>query len=176
MLIGHKSRNHPQQVAARGLDEENDDRRTPAWLFEEYNARHRFTLDAAASAENTKCPLFCTQELSGLTTPWSGRVWCNPPYSDIRPWVEKAWAEVGSRRCDVVVMLLPANRTDQVWWQELIEPYRDRPITHLGCHLTSRFLPGRIRFGRREGVPLPKKGDRPPFGSVVLTWNQGAAA
>ena len=25
----------------------------------------------------------------GLATPWEGRVWCNPPYSDVTPWANK---------------------------------------------------------------------------------------
>jgi hypothetical protein len=24
-----------------------------------------------------------------LTTPWVGRVWCNPPYSNVTPWAKK---------------------------------------------------------------------------------------
>ena len=28
-------------------------------------------------------------ELDGLAQPWEGLVWCNPPYSKPRPWIEK---------------------------------------------------------------------------------------
>lgn len=90
-------------------------------------------------------------------------MWCNPPYSAIRPWVEKAWKS--SPLCPVIVMLLPANRTEQTWWQELVEPFRDRP----GSSLTIEFLPGRLRFikaGRERVGP----NERPPFGCCLLIW------
>jgi len=34
---------------------------------------------------------YYTAEDDGLTSPWDGLVWCNPPYSKFRPWAEK-WA------------------------------------------------------------------------------------
>jgi len=88
---------------------------------------------------------------------WAGeRVWCNPPFSDLRPWVVKAWQE--SRGCPVIVMLLPANRCEQRWWQELVEPFRDRP----GSPLRTTFLPGRPRFDLltwEQLAPDPDPGD-----------------
>lgn len=160
-LVRHRSRNHPQQVKRKGKDDSVDDRRTPDSLWLPLHAEFQFTLDAAATAENTKCPRFCKD---GLAESWSGeRVWCNPPFSDIRPWVLKAWDEVSSSH--VIVMLLPSNRTEQAWWQDYVEPFRDRD----GCSLTTRFLRGRPRFDR-PGWVKPKKGDRPPFGLVILIW------
>lgn len=75
-----------------------------------------FTIDVAAAAHNTKCDRFYDRDADGLTQSWAGEtVWCNPPYSDIGPWVRKAWAEHAGARA--IVMLLPANRTEQSWWQ-----------------------------------------------------------
>jgi hypothetical protein len=95
------------------------------------------------------------------------RVYANPPYSNIRPWVEKAWSEV-TDGCELVVMLLPANRCEQRWWQDLIEPYRDGR-SHFD--LTVEFLPGRMRF-ERPGAVIGPKGDRPPFGCCLVIWGQ----
>jgi phage N-6-adenine-methyltransferase len=124
MLVGRRSANHPQQTARRGALDVVDDRATTAEVFDPLHALHRFTVDVAAATHNTKCERFYDAVTDELAQSWAGeRVWCNPPYSAIAPWVEKAWLSVDA---EVVVMLLPANRTEQVWWQELVEPFRDR--------------------------------------------------
>lgn len=159
MLVGFKPDNHPQQQTRDDVD----DRGTPHELFAPLHEQHRFTVDAAAAAHNAMMPRFWTRQDNGLVQPWRGeRVWCNPPYSNIRPWVEKAWAEFGG--VELVCMLLPANRTEQAWWQELIEPYRDAEDKVL----TVKFLPGRIRF-RTPGKP--EGSGRPPFGNCLVLWD-----
>jgi phage N-6-adenine-methyltransferase len=165
-LVGFKGTNHPQQVGRGGSDVEVDDRATTAEVFEPLDRRFGgFTVDVAASARNTKCARYYDRATDGLAQSWAGeRVWCNPPYSAIRPWVEKAWREIGT---EVVVMLLPANRTEQGWWQELIEPYRDRS----GSVLTVEFLPGRIRF-LSPGASTVGANERPPFGCCLVVWNR----
>lgn len=182
-LARFKSSNHPQQTAkrergealfevdeARDVTDDVDDRGTDQVFFDATAARFGgFTLDVAAAAHNAKCPDYYDIEDDGLTQEWcSPRVWCNPPYSDCGSWVRKAWAEWRRepfRRVDVIVMLLPANRVEQGWWQDLVEPYRDRP----GSPLRVEFLRGRMRFDRPDWTPGPK-GDRPPFGCCLLIW------
>lgn len=164
-LTGFRSKNHPQQTSLRGALDEVDDRGTHPEYFEPWNERFGgFTLDAAAAPHNAKCERFFTREDDGLSQSWEGeRVWCNPPYSDLASWVQKAWSEYENTRG--IVMLLPANRVEQKWWQEGVEPYRDRP----GSPLSVEFLPGRMRFIRPNAVISPK-GDRPPFGCCLLIW------
>lgn len=92
---------------------------TPKWLFDYLNAEHGpFTLDAAASDENHLCEKYHTEQNSGLENPWSNRTWCNPPYSNIAPWVEKAEAELCLGRASL--LLLP-SRTGMGWFRECIE-------------------------------------------------------
>lgn len=167
--IGVRPHNHPQQVAARGVDDSKDDRRTPLALFEALDAEFGpFTVDVAASEDNALCDRFFDRERSGLAHSWRGEiVWCNPPYSSIEPWVRKAREEVANG-CRRVVFLLPANRTEQVWWQELVEPVRDR-----GLGVRVRFLPGRPRFGSSLH-PSGQSGC--PFGCVVLVIEPAEAA
>lgn len=168
-LVAFSARNHPQQA----VRDEVDDRRTPADVFNPLNAQHRFTLDVAASAKNALCPRHFTRDVDGLLRSWKGeRVWCNPPFSRLEPWVAKAWQEMEAG-CDLVVMLLPANRCEQKFWQEWIEPSRDKGPNDDGISLTTRFLRGRPRFAAPD-APVPHKGDRPPFGCVLLTWFRGA--
>lgn len=167
MFAGFVSKNHPQQIAANGADDFTDDRGTPDDVFGPLNERHGFTLDVAASPKNAKCRAFYTKETDGLKQPWGGGVvWCNPPFSAIPEFVEKALSEVLFGGCKKVVMLLPANRCEQRWWQEMVEPNRDRP----GSLIKSEFVPGRRRFIWPEGHPEPRDGDRPPFGIVILTF------
>lgn len=164
-LVGFHAANHPQQVGLRGARDDIDDRSTHRAYFDAWDRRFGgFTLDVAASAENAKCSRFFTREDDGLAQSWAGeRVWCNPPFSDCRSWVEKAWAEYKDTLG--VVMLLPANRTDQVFWQKLIEPRRDRK----GSPLTVEFLPGRMRF-LKPGQTVTRPNERPPFGCCLLVW------
>lgn len=166
MLAGFKAQNHPQQTGARGALDEVDDRGTlpefVAGLEDRFG--ESFTLDVAAAQHNTKAPMYFDREMDGLQQSWAGeRIWCNPPYSDLYSWVEKAWREFEGTRG--IVMLLPANRVEQKWWQELVEPHRDRP----GSPLRVEFLPGRMRF-IRPNAKVDPRGDRPPFGCCLLIW------
>lgn len=139
---------------------DNDDRRTPKWLFGKLDKEHHFTVDVTASAENTKCSRHYTEQDSGLEHDWAGEVvWCNPPYSDIEPWAKKAHESSSA----TVVMLVPANRTEQPWWQKWAEPYRDR-----GGRLKTVFLEKRVCFDFPDGI----KRTSPRFGCVLLVWEK----
>jgi phage N-6-adenine-methyltransferase len=164
VIAGFRPQNHPQQVRRRGALHHVDDRAFPREAFEVLQRRFRFTLDAAASAENRKLRRYFSIENCGLRNSWAGeRVYCNPPFSDLRPWIAKAWKE---HRAILTVLLLPANRTEQGWWQDSIEPRRDQ----LGSPLRVEFLRGRNRFlspAQREIRP----NERPPFGCCLCIWN-----
>ena len=165
-LVKFKAKNHPQQTRYKGSRPDVDDRALPTNDFAKINERFGFTIDVASSNENTKCDRHWTVKDNGLLQSWAGeRVYCNPPYSNIFPWVEKTWQE---RQSELVVMLLPANRTEQRWWQDWIEPYRDKP----GSVLTVEFLAGRLRF-LKPGQTSIGTNERPPFGCVLCIWNWG---
>lgn len=162
------SRNHPQQVGARGPLDEVDDRSTHPDDFAIWDERFGgFTLDAAAAPHNAKCARYFTRADNGLEQSWAGeRVWCNPPYSNLGDWLAKAWDEWMSRNSPpIIAMLLPANRCEQPWWQQHVEPFRDRR----GSPLSVEFLPGRLRF-IKAGASVIKPNERPPFGCVLLIW------
>lgn len=50
----------------------------------------------------------------GLALPWRGRVWCNPPYSKMMPWVDKM------RDHGNGILLAPAKSTDSRWGQTIL--------------------------------------------------------
>lgn len=159
-LVRFQARNHPQQTTRPDVD----DRATDPVFFDMLNDRFRFTVDVCATEQNAKLPRFYTPGDNGLKKPWAGeRVWCNPPYSDIEPWVIKAWHE-WNLGVDLVVMLLPANRTEQGWWHRRVERARDR-----SGPLRVEFLPGRLRF-IRPGAQFVGPNERPPFGCCLLIW------
>lgn len=126
---------------------------TPDWLFKLLDDEFHFTLDVAASKENTKCEKYFTKEDDGVERPWYGTCWCNPPYGrEIGEWVEKAGAESGCNGV-TVVMLLPA-RTDTKWFEYVL-----RWAT---CVI---FIRGRLLFeGAKSGAPFP---------SMVVVFSPG---
>ena len=116
---------------------------TPKDLFDKLNNEFHFTLDVCATPENAKCDSFYTKEQDGLSQPWKGVVWCNPPYGkQIGSWVRRGF--FASLSGNTVVMLLPA-RTDTRWFHEYI--YGKAEI---------RFIRGRLKFGEsKNSAPFP---------------------
>ncbi len=152
----------------------SDDWFTPLEMWREWNREFLFTLDPAAHPD---APVSKEIQISsdifenGLTRPWMGeRVWCNPPFSDIKPWIQKAAEEI-TRACPLIVQLVPANRTEQPWWQMYIEPWRDHRSAHRRFNLETRFISKRFKFGY-PGDPDGVHGSQPTFGCVLLVWSQ----
>jgi len=150
------------------MSKTNDERETPPDLVAELERRfgHAFTLDVAATPANAICTEYYSLDtVSGLDADWRGHVWCNPPYSEIDLWVAKAWAS-SYPTCESITMLLPANRTEQPWWQRDVEPFRE--LNALKTH----FLRKRRKFLINGKPILDKQGNvgAPKFGLVVLRW------
>lgn len=119
-----------------------DEWETPDSLFTAYDWEFAFSLDAAAQGHNAKLPTFATD---GLVQSWSGeRVWCNPPYSDIEPWIAKGAA----READVAVFLLPV-RADTDWWHRYVQDPETGQVLADGLRLMRR----RVRFVGARGSP-----------------------
>lgn len=115
---------------------------TPQYLFDKLNKEHQFTMDACANQDNKKCKMFYNQEENGLIQPWLGVVWCNPPYSNVKEWIKKAYEE--SLKGVKVVMLIPA-RTDTIAWHTWIFPFAK-----------IEFIKGRLKFGdSKNSAPFP---------------------
>jgi site-specific DNA-methyltransferase (adenine-specific) len=118
---------------------------TPQDFFDALNKEFNFTLDVCATPENAKCQNYYTPEVDGLSQPWNGNVWCNPPYGrEIGSWVKRAFISAATGYANVVVMLLPA-RTDTQWFHKYI--YGKAEI---------RFVQGRLKFGgHKNAAPFP---------------------
>jgi phage N-6-adenine-methyltransferase len=124
-----------QHVRSNG-SKDSDQWETPESLFRAYDWEFAFTLDACASSKNHKLPNYESKD--GLSRSWANeRVWCNPPYSDIEPWVAKA----AERESEVTALLLPV-RTGTTWWQKYAR-YADEV----------RFFRKRVKFAGAEDTP-----------------------
>lgn len=116
---------------------------TPQSFFDELDREFHFDLDVCALPENAKCVRYYTPEQDGLSQPWKGVCWCNPPYGrKIGSWVLRGF--FASAEGATVVMLLPA-RTDTKWFHEYI--YGKAEV---------RFIKGRLKFGgSTNSAPFP---------------------
>lgn len=148
-----------EKIALKTIDSQEWE--TPQWLFNKLNKEYDFTLDPCATDENFKCEYYYTKKENGLRQIWLGNVFVNPPFKDVKKWVEKAWGQVYSaKHANIVVMLLPA-RTDTRWFHEYIwsqKENRPRPMVEL------RFLKGRLKFGGAESSA--------PFPSMVVIFKK----
>lgn len=107
---------------------------TPNSVYDTLNKEFSFNYDPCPLGESEQdgsAPLFSS---------WAGRrVFCNPPYSNITPFLERA------READVAVFLVPA-RTDTKWFHNLVLPFAKE----------IRFVKGRLKFGNaKENAPFP---------------------
>lgn len=121
---------------------------TPEALLKDLHAEFGFTLDPCPLDDSpiAGAGLFGKD---GLLGDWRGhRVFVNPPYSDIGPWIARC------RDGECVVYLVPA-RTDTAWWHEWALKADE-----------VRFLRGRLKFGGAT--------TNAPFPSAVLVYrNEG---
>lgn len=98
-----------------------------------------------------------TQADDGLTQPWHGNVWCNPPYGKQVPaWVDRIISAHATREIDACCLLVNAT-TDVQWFQRLW----DYPI----C-----FLEGRVPFYNDKGDD-----PAPTHGSVIVYFGDDIA-
>lgn len=102
-----------------------------------------FVVDLAASRSNTVAKQFYSERSNALVQSWvfDGWGYCNPPFSDLRPWVEKAWQE--AQRGAHTAMLVPAG-VGANWWRD-----------HVHGRARILLLNGRLTFvGHKQ--PYPK--------------------
>lgn len=123
----------------------SDEWATPQDFYEQLDNEFGFTLDPCSTEENHKCENYYTMKENGLLQDWGGgqRVFCNPPYSKIADWVEKAFRE--AQKDNTIVVLLIPSRTDTRYFQNFI--YHRAEI---------RFVKGRLKFGNsKNSAPFP---------------------
>lgn len=128
---------------------------TPLPIFESLNKEFNFVCDVAASRENKLCNMYFDEDGNALDVNcnWFKSNWCNPPYSNITPWVQKA--KVEHEKGKTIVMLVPAD-TSVKWFKE----------AYNSCNEV-RFISGRLAFINTE-TQKPVSGNNK--GSVLFIW------
>ena len=142
---------------------------TPDWVLERLYpiVGGEFSLDPCSPTTNknlapVKAQTYYTgTETSdcGLTQPWQGQCFVNPPYGrELIKWVMKCDSEYSSGNVDLIIAILPL-RSDVKYWQEYIA-YKTSIL----------FFQGRLQFGA-SGDNCGKA----PFSSVLAIWSNDQA-
>jgi transcriptional regulator with XRE-family HTH domain len=130
---------------------------TPKELLEPlYSVFGGFDLDPCSPTSDgrttfVKASAYFTEADDGLSLPWFGVVYMNPPYGrSIHNWTAKAKAEVEQGNADVVLGVIPARPDTHYWHRDIAGSAR------------VLFLKGRLKFGNAEQVA--------PFPSCLVLW------
>lgn len=142
--LNHEGRRLPKQKPGQS----DQSYQTPISLLEAIKVNVQikgFDIDLAASPENTVCSKYFTEEDNALMQNWKvgdGWNYCNPPFSDIEPWVAKAYYEAMTNGAQTIV-LVPAS-VGSNWWAKFVH---EKAMVY--------FMNGRITFvGAKD--PYPK--------------------
>jgi phage N-6-adenine-methyltransferase len=120
-------------------------------------ANGEFDLDPCCTPESAKGRVYYTIADDGLSLPWNGTVWLNPPYSKIQPWIEKSLAEIQAGNARLVVAMLPVLGGNR--WFAMAT--REASLI--------RFYPKRINF---YGPHMSERGNTNSVGNVVMVFGK----
>ena len=141
---------NPRPVATPGakLSMSNDYWRTPDWLYSYCsNLFGPFDVDLAASEQNTKCARFIDEATNALITrsrDYGSNGFCNPPYSNLPPWLIKAKYENSIHKFNSTWILPTFN--DEIHWL-------DNVFHSAASHVINIY--GRVAFWDYFNNPVP---------------------
>jgi phage N-6-adenine-methyltransferase len=142
--------------------------------FEGFN----FDIDLCATSENSKCYQYYTNYLNethvqndldpdGPLSLQELSISCafmNPPYSNPKPFIEKAWQD--ARYCKIVCLVKVDTSTK--WFSVFYDYVLQKPRP--GCQII--FFPKRIKFDPPEGYDQTKKYSGPAFGCCLVIMDR----
>lgn len=166
----------------------SDQWQTPDWLFKELDDEFHFNIDLCCNILNTKAVALIDDKTGGirdyLNTDISkykkhgNSMFMNPPYSNPKPFVEKAWED--SKHCKIVLLLKvdPSTKWWSVFWNYgeeityhglgLMPAKLGRRGPKPGCEV--RFLPKRVKFDPPPGYT--GKVSSPSFPSAIVIFDR----
>lgn len=130
-----------------------DSWQTPKEIFNSLFLEFNFSCDVAADEENSFCDFHYDQHDNALNQQWFDTNWCNPPYSNIAPWIEKAIEQHAFGR--TTVMIVPAD-TSVKWFK----------LAYESCNEV-RLISGGLSF-INAATQKPVNGNNK--GSVLFIW------
>lgn len=122
----------------------------PGFIRPVATAVEGFDLDPSASATSEIADENLTKDDDGLSQPWHGKVYLNPPYSNVGEWLKYAVTQHQHGHTDLIVALVFA-RTSTQWFHGYAT------TADLWC-----FVEGRLRFGDADNTA--------PAPSLVAVW------
>lgn len=90
-------------------------------------------LDVCATDRNAKFSNYFTENDDALNQDWNHNFFMNPPYSQIKTWMKKAFDE--HKKNNVDGLILTQSKTDTKWWHEFVEGIAE-----------VHFVKGRVKF------------------------------
>lgn len=143
---------HPNSATPQ---DERDEARTPDWLFKWLDSDYHFEIDLAATKMNKHCRDYFCENDDALSQEWANGYsvgFCNPPYSNIGPWFDKATFE--ALHGFTTVFVVPTFNGDSYW--KIASKYATKIINIIG----------RVEFLRPDGTPF--KGN--PRGTCIVVF------
>lgn len=154
---------------------ETDERYTPTWIFDALG--ETFDLDPASpplGVSRVPVATVWTKDDDGLTQPWHGFVWCNPPFSHSKAWADRfmihgdgiwlgpvangGWHDEMTRKSDAMVLL------------------RDFAFIGINHAQKRSSMPLSMHgFGERAVRALRRFAESVPAAGVLLTRDRSAA-
>jgi phage N-6-adenine-methyltransferase len=134
--------------------------------------REKFTLDPAGHPDSI-IPAHYTfsKEDDGLSRPWAGHIWLNPPFSKVLPFIEQAVRFYDKDQIQAVILVKADTRTK---WSKLL---------HSRASATCRVMGNTKFINGTHSAPFPIEicylGHNPdlfaqhyhPVGKIYLPWS-----
>jgi hypothetical protein len=122
-LFGSDAHHQPGQTEPM-ISSDTNEWYTPRWVLDlVIKVLGEIDLDPCSNSRedpNVPATYHLTQEDDGLSKPWTGRVFMNPPYGDvIEAWVDKLISEYEKENVSEAIALTGA-RTDTAWFKKLL--------------------------------------------------------
>ncbi|CCQ72778.1 DNA N-6-adenine-methyltransferase [Magnetospira sp. QH-2] len=154
---------------------------TPDWILDHLyaaNGDQPFDIDPCSPIKGPQAPVWAnrhyTVEDDGLTQPWQGRMFINPPFNDLKPWLKKAaestWcgefpnaptrdaARCKAPACESIVGLIPARQHNRYWQH------------YVAYHAKVWFFHGKVKFRKGRIGDLQTAKTAFPEGLALVIW------